>query len=160
MHRGRGSRGKRAKRSSSSRLERQRVGLLVGDHLQAMLDRAQEPVGVFEIVARGRVDPAAVGERAQRHQRLAAAQLRIASAGDELLGLDEEFDFPDAATAELDVVALDRDDAVAAIGVDLALHLVNVGERHEIEIFAPDEGREIREQRRRRRRGRRRTRAP
>ena len=119
------------------------MGLLVGDHLQAMLDRAQEPVGGVEVGARRGVDPAAVGERAQRRQRLAAAQLRMAAAGDELLGLDEELDLADAAAAELDVVAFDRDVAVAAIGVDLPLHLVDVGERGEIEIFAPDEGREV-----------------
>ena len=64
-------------------------------------------------------------------------------AGDELLGLGEELDLADAAAAELDVVALDRDLVVTAIGVDLPLHRVDVGDRGEIEIFAPDEGREL-----------------
>ena len=71
----------------------------------------------------------------------------MAAAGDELLGLDEELDLADAAAAELDVVAFDRDLAMAAIGVDLPLHRVDVGDRGEIEIFAPDEGREVAEQR-------------
>ena len=66
------------------------------------------------------------------------------AAGDELLGLHEELDLADAAAAELDVVALDRDLAMAAIGVDLPLHRVDVGDRGEVEIFAPDEGRELR----------------
>src|SRR5260221_226165 len=122
---------------------RQSMCLFVGNHLQAMLDGAQEPVGILQIGARRSVDPAAVGERAQRHQRLPASQLRISPARDELLGLNEKFDFPDAAPAKLDIVSLDRDDAVTAIGMDLALHLMNVGERDEIEVLAPDERREI-----------------
>ena len=75
--------------------------------------------------------------------RFAAAQLRIAAAGDELLGLDEEFDLPNAAAPELDVVAFHGNGAVAAVGMKLPLHLVDVGKRGEIEIFAPDEGYEI-----------------
>ena len=46
-------------------------------------------------------------------------RLGVASAGDELLGLNEKFDLADAAAAELDVVPLDRDFAVTAVGVDL-----------------------------------------
>ena len=68
----------------------------------------------------------------------------MAAAGDELLGLHEELDLADAAAAELDVVALDRDLAMAAIGVDLPLHAVDVGDGGEVEIFAPDEGRSSR----------------
>ena len=74
---------------------------------------------------------------------LAAAQLRMAAAGDELLGLHEELDLADAAAAELDVVALDRDVLVAAIGVDLPLHRLDVGDRGEVEILAPDERRQL-----------------
>ena len=40
---------------------RQRLRLLVIDHLQTMLDRAQENIGRFHVVARGRVDPAVFG---------------------------------------------------------------------------------------------------
>ena len=69
------------------------------------------------------------------------------AAGDELLGLDEELDLADAAAAELDVVALDRDLVVTAIGMDLPLHRVDVGDRGKVEILAPDERREPREQR-------------
>ena len=70
-----------------------------------------------------------------------AAQLGMPAAGDELLGLDEELDLADAAAAELDIVAVDRDLLVAAMGMDLALHRVDVGDRGEIEVLAPDEGR-------------------
>ena len=93
-------------------------------------------------------------------ERLAAAQFRMPAAGDQLLGLHEELDLADAAAAELDVVALDRDLAVAAIGVDLPLHRVHVGDRGEVEILAPDEGREFARGSFRRPRYRRRRRAP
>ena len=126
---------------------RQRVGLIVGHHLQAMLDGAQEFVGGVEIGAGIAADPAALRERGQRRQRFAAAQLGMAAAGDELLGLREELDLADAAAAELDVVAFDRDILVAAIGVDLALHRLDVGHRGEVEIFPPDERRELRQDR-------------
>ena len=125
-------------------MRRQRMGLLVGDHLQAMLDGAQEPVGAHQDrrARRSSIQPPSASA-SQGRERLAAAQLRMAAAGDELLGLDEEFDFANAAAAELDVVAFDRDDAVTAKGMDLPLHLVDVGKRREVEIFAPDEGREL-----------------
>src|SRR5215467_8910514 len=116
--------------------------LFVGNHLQTMLDSAQELVGILQVGARGAIDPAAIGERLQRRQRLPASQPGISSACDELLSLGEEFYFPDATPAKLDIVSFDGDYAVAAIGVDLALHLVDIGERDKVEIFAPDEGRE------------------
>ena len=70
-------------------------------------------------------------------------ELGVAAAGDELLGLGEELDIADAAAAELDVVPLDRDGAVALIGMHPPLHGVDVGDGREVEIFAPDEGREL-----------------
>ena len=128
-------------------LGRQRLRLLVVDHLQPVLDRAQEAIGRLHVVARVVVDPAVLGQLVERGERVAVAQMRIAAAGDQLLGLREELDLADAAAAELDVVALDRDLAVAAIGVDLPLHRVHVGDRGEVEIFAPDEGRQFVEER-------------
>jgi hypothetical protein len=80
-------------------------------------------------------------------QRRFDAQFGVSAAGNELLRLDEEFDLADAAAAELDIVPFDRDFIVAAIGVDLPLHRVHVGNRREVEIFAPDERRERSEER-------------
>ena len=71
----------------------------------------------------------------------------MAAAGDQLLGLHEELDLADAAAPELDVVARDRDLAVALMGMDPPLHGVDVGDRREVEIFAPDEGRELAQER-------------
>src|SRR5947209_7129606 len=67
-------------------------------------------------------------------------------AGDELLRLHEELDLADAAAAKLDVVALNRDLVMAAIGVDLPLHRVHVGNRGEVQILAPDERRQPNQQ--------------
>ena len=67
----------------------------------------------------------------------------MAAARDQLLGLCEELDLADAAAADLDVMALDRDLALAAIGLHLPLHVVDVGERGEIEMLAPDERRDL-----------------
>ena len=61
--------------------------------------------------------------------------------------MGEELDLADPAAADLDVVAFDRDLAVAAISVDLPFHGLHVSDRGEVEIFAPYEGREIFEQR-------------
>ncbi len=124
-------------------IRRQSVSLLIGHHLQAVLDAAQEFIGGRQLIARGGVDPAAGRERCKRCDRRAAAQLVMAAAGNELLGLDKEFDLTNTAAAELDIVALHRDLAVAAISVNLPLHLVNVGDGGVIEIFAPDERHEI-----------------
>ena len=125
----------------------QRMGLLVGDHLQAMLDPAQEFVGRGQFVARLEGDPVAGGEHIQRLQRRPHPQFRMAAAGDQLLGLGEELDLADAAAADLDVVAFDRDLALAAIGLHLPLHVVDVGKRGEVEMLAPDERRDFGEQR-------------
>ena len=139
---------------------RQRMGLLVGHHLQAVLDAAQKIVGRRQLIARRGVDPAVGREHGKRGDGAAAAQFAVAAAGDELLGLREELDLADAAAAELDIVTLDRDLAVTAIGVDLPLHFVNVGDGRVVEIFSPDERREIAQAISRRRPDRRRRRAP
>src|SRR5829696_4124368 len=81
-------------------LIRQRVGLLVGHHLQPMLDNAQEAIGFGKVARCLRTDPAAFRKIFQRHERLALAQLAMPPACDQLLSLNEEFDFADAAAAE------------------------------------------------------------
>ena len=121
----------------------QLVRLLVADHLHAMLDAAQVDVGRLEIGGDVRLDPAALQQVGERGQRRPHAQVGLPSAGDELLRLDEEFDLADAAAAELQVVARDADAAEAPVGVDLALHGVNVGDGRKVEVLAPDERRQL-----------------
>src|SRR5262249_53197929 len=113
-----------------------------GDHLQAMLYRAQEAIGLVEIAAHVGRDPTARLQALECHEGLRHAQLRLAAASNELLGLSEELDLADAAAADLDVVPRDGDLAETAKGVDLTLHRVNVGDSGKVEVLAPNERRE------------------
>ena len=122
------------------------MGLLVADHLQPVLDAAQEKIGLGQVACRLFRDPASFGESFKRRDGAAAAELWVATSGDELLGLGEELDIADAAAAELDVVPFDRDGAVALIGMNAPLHCVDVGDGRVVEIFAPDERRELAEE--------------
>ena len=125
----------------------QGMGLLVRDHLQPVLDPSQKDVGRGELVAGLKSDPVARGQHAERFQRRPHPQFRMPAAGDQLLGLREKLDLADTAAPDLDVVALDRDLALAAKGLHLPLHVVNIGESREIQMLAPDEGRDFRHQR-------------
>ena len=119
------------------------MGLLVAQHLQPVLDRAQEPVGGGELGRRPVADPALARQRRQRLGRRPHAQAAVAAAGDQLLGLGEELDLADAAAPELDVVALDPRLADILRDVDLALHRLDVGDGGEVEMLAPDIGGEL-----------------
>ena len=125
----------------------QRMGLLVRDHLQPVLDAAQELVSRRQFVKRPKGDPVAGGQDLQRVQRRTHPQFRVAAAGNELLRLREKLDLADAAAADLDVMAFDRDLALAAIGLHLPLHVVDVGKRGKIQMLAPDERRKFCDQR-------------
>ena len=123
------------------------MGLLVRDHLQPVFDPPQEHIGRGQFVARLEGDPVARRQHVERFQRRPHPQFRMPAAGDQLLGLREELDLADAAAPDLDVVAFDRDLALAAIGLHLPLHVVDVGKRCEIQMLAPDERRDIGDQR-------------
>ena len=92
---------------------RQSLRLFVVHHLQAVFDHPQEAIGFLHSIARCLVDPFVLAQLVERVECVAIAQSRIAAAGDQLLGLHEEFDFADAAAAKLDIVAFDRDVAMA-----------------------------------------------
>ncbi len=85
-------------------IDRQPLGLLVGDHLQAMFDAPQEAIGDRELRGRHLVDPPVGPQFGQHVERRGSSEARAPSAEDELLGLDEELDLPDAAPPELDVM--------------------------------------------------------
>ena len=72
-----------------------------------------------------------------------AAQRRIAPAGDQLLRLHEELDLADAAAPALDVVAEHAHRPVPAMRMHLPLDRMDVGDRREVEVFSPDERREL-----------------
>jgi hypothetical protein len=125
---------------------RQGVALLVAYHLDAVFDIAQIPVAFHQQPGGRGVDPARTGQRHQHLVGAAQAELRHPAAGNQLLGLDEELDLANAAAPEFDIVALDRNVAKAAMGMDLALDRMNVGNGGEIEIFAEDEGHQVLEE--------------
>src|SRR6516225_5076183 len=100
-----------------------RMGLLVGHHLQTML------------VARLCIDPTVGRQCRECDEGAAVAQLRVPSAGNQLLGLDKEFDLANTTPSELYVVAFDGDLAMTSIGMDLPLHFMNIGNRGVIEIL-------------------------
>src|SRR5215475_11210101 len=104
-----------------------------------MLDMAQVAVGRGQVVGRRAAGTAERDQLLDRGDGPAQAQIRTAAAPDQLLGLGEELDLADAAAADLDVVAADRDLALAAISLHLPLHVMDVGQRGEIEMLAPDE---------------------
>jgi len=85
------------------RIGGQTMRLLVVDHLQAMLDAAQEIVGAGQLRLDAGADPAVAPQLTQHRQRARAAQIRPLAAKDQLLRLHEELDLADAAAAELHI---------------------------------------------------------
>src|SRR5262245_54349739 len=117
--------------------------LLVANHLQPVLDAAEKEIGFGQFAGSLARDPAAFSQAFECLDGAARPKLRVPASGDKLLGLGEEFDVADAAPPELDVVASDSDGAMAFELVHSALHRVNVGDSGVVEIFAPDERREL-----------------
>src|SRR5215469_297158 len=118
---------------------RNRVRLLVFDHLQPMLEAAQEIVGFAELVCDLSLDVASGRQGLERLDRAASTERRIAAAQNKLLRLYEELDLADAAAAELDVVSGRGDRAVFTVSMDLPLDGVDVLDGCVVEIAAPDE---------------------
>src|SRR4029077_13109385 len=114
--------------------------LCIVDHLQAMLETAEEPIVVDQLSDGCRVDPAGRGEATQRLASRSGPQLAQPTTPDQLVRLRKEFDFADPAATGLDVMALDGDSPPAAIGVDLPLDRVDVLNSSKIEVLPPDKG--------------------
>src|SRR3546814_9334956 len=81
----------------------QPVGLAVVDHLQAMLDSAEQAIGRRQALRLGRGNPSCFCERGERVQRRRRAQARLAPAMDELVHLSEKLDLANAALATLEI---------------------------------------------------------
>ena len=78
------------------RLARERLGLLVVEVLQAVLEAAQEVVRLAECGRTRALDQPALGEGAQRGARGRRAQRRVAPAAHHLEELHREFHLADA----------------------------------------------------------------
>src|SRR5260370_255846 len=115
------------------------MGLRVLDHLQPVLEAAQETIIVNQL-RRGRgIDPAGSRKPAECLAGRADAQLLQSPAPYQLLRLGEELDLPNPPAAGLDVVPFHRDSSAAAVRVDLALDRVDVLDGCEVQVFPPDE---------------------
>ena len=125
------------------RIARDYMGLQIGDHLQPVLHPAQKKVGPREIVGGVARDPSAVGQSSQGFECATRAKFGVAPTGDELLGLGEELDIANAAAPEFDVMARHRDGVMPFERMYAPFHGVNVGDRRVVEIFPPNEGREL-----------------
>src|SRR4029079_61965 len=116
-------------------------------HLQAVFDPPQESIGGAELARGLRGDPAALGKPRQCLDRASRPELRMPPTRDQLLGLHEEFDITNAAAPELDVMAFDRNRAVTLEYMHAPFHRMDVGDGGIVEIFPPDEGRELAQER-------------
>src|SRR5690606_15635934 len=87
-------------------------------------------------------DRAGFNERIQSFQCLRRTELLVAAAKDELLGLRKQLDVADAAAAEFDVKYRIAELCALMRGKNLALDRMNVFDGGEVEMLAPDEGRQ------------------
>ena len=117
--------------------------LLIAHHLHPVLDIAQEPVGGNQLLGGFPIDPVGPCQAVQHRLGGAQPQFLHPPAGDQLLRLDEELDFPDAAPTKLDIVAFDGDLAMSLMGMDLPLDRMDIGNGRIVEIFAEHERRQF-----------------
>ncbi len=115
---------------------RQFVRLLVVALLETILDAAQEPVGIAQLRHGLGRQQLLAREQRQRLEQAARLQPRVATATDQLVGLDDELDLADPARPELDVpLQL----APLDLARDQRLHLAQRLEHPEVEIAPVDE---------------------
>ena len=114
------------------------MGLFIVDHLQSVFNLTQEPVGGNQVFGGFPGDVFLLGKAAQGVFGLYGPQVQVAPAPDQLLGLSEEFNFPDAAPAEFYIMPVDGDDRAAPFGIDLALDGMDVLDGCKIKVSAPD----------------------
>ena len=118
----------------------QYVGLLVVQHLNAMLPAAQKSVGPVEFSQRIVAHLAREVERLQSVQRARRSKGGVAPPQDQLLGLGEEFDLTNAAAPQFQIGARRGQALVHLVGMNLALDGVDVGYGRIIKIAPPDKG--------------------
>src|SRR3972149_4834469 len=109
------------------------MGLRVADHLQPVLDAAQEKIGLGKLACRLLRNPAAPGEALERLDRTAGPELGMTAAGDELLGLGGGLDVAGTAPPAPEVGPPPRAGPEPEIGAEhIAVGSVLLEETHEI----------------------------
>ena len=128
----------------------------VGPILHPVFQSPEQVITALQASGEFGVDDAFVGQPLQRvhgHRRL---QARMPAAPEQLLGVDEEFDIPDAAAAELEVETsglLERGlvpaftGEVGVFGADAGLEVGDLLDHREIKVSPPEVGMQAREQR-------------
>ena len=124
-------------------LEGQALRLFIGDHLQPVLNLAQEEIGGGQVADRFRRDPLLGMQFTQHFERARASHPGPPPAENELLSLDEKLDLANPAAPELDVVSRDDDALMPPYRMDLPFHRMDVGNRGIVEVLSPDERREV-----------------
>ncbi len=119
--------------------------LLIGNHLQSVLDAPKEKISLYQLGADRLLHPATLTKSLEGVNRLTRTQIILTTASNQLLRLRKEFDLTNAAAPKLYVVTGYSNATETAVCVDLPLHGVDVGDRRIIEVFAPDEGRKFQE---------------
>ena len=114
--------------------------LRIVDHLYAVLDSAEQAIGVGESSRCSAIETVRRHERLNRIERRRRAQRRIAAAVDHLLDLDEEFDLANAAPPALEVIAGTDVRPLSEMVADSRRNLPHLLDHAEIQRAAPDEG--------------------
>ncbi len=120
-------------------IERERMGLLIGNHLQPVLERAKPVIAFAQHLRVLFADQPGGGQSIEAGPRAAQPQRGIASAVDQLMGLGEEFDLPNPPAPLLEVEAGAWALGAGVVGADSLGQPSDLGDRPEIEAAPPDE---------------------
>ncbi len=112
--------------------ERQAMRLLVIDHLDAMLDRAQAAIGLSQCVGDIAFHPARRDQRRKRIEHRALTQRRVSPTVDQLLHLGIEFDLADPAAPALQIIAGGERRALRIMVADAGADVADLVDRAEI----------------------------
>ena len=117
----------------------QRMGLLIGDHLQPMFNLAQHPVMRGQTGRIIGIDPARRGQPGQPVTGAAHPQVRVTPACDQLPGLGEKLDLADPAAPQFQVVPGQGERAMQPLVVaDPQPHVMRILDGGKIKVLAPD----------------------
>ena len=123
---------------------RQAMRLPIRHHLQPMFQPPQEAIGIGQVSSGAAFDLARTSECGKRAKRGRVSQSRIAPAPDQLQHLRGEFDFANAAPAKLHIMPGQLHRIMRTLrplmGVDLPLDGMDIRNRREIEVTAPNKG--------------------
>ena len=123
---------------------RQAMRLAIRHHLQPMFKAPQKAVSIRQISGGAAFDLARTRQGGKRAEGGGVSQGRVSPAPDQLQHLRGEFNFANAAPAQLHIMPGQLHRIMRALGplmgVDLPLDGMNIRNRREIQIAPPDKG--------------------